>query len=227
MKQNITTIQLLLPFKLGSVNCYLIKTDIGFILIDTGSSNMRGELTKALDKAGCRPGNLGLIVITHGDFDHTGNAAYLREKFVTQIGMHAGDLGMTERGDMLANRKRSHLLNRMVANLTSRLMGFDESKRFTPDLYLEDGDKLSNYGLDAEVLLIAGHSQGSIGILTASGNLFCGDLFENNDNKPKLNSIMDDPETAQSSVDKLKGYPIEMVYPGHGQPFSLRLLQVE
>jgi len=43
MPQEIKTINLSLPYKLGSVNCYLIETDGGFILIDTGSSNKRGE----------------------------------------------------------------------------------------------------------------------------------------------------------------------------------------
>jgi len=70
----------LLPYKLGGVNCYLIETDTGYILIDTGGSNKRTDLEKELESAGCQPGNLKLIVLTHGDFDHTGNAAYLRKK---------------------------------------------------------------------------------------------------------------------------------------------------
>ena len=78
--RKIVTISLSLPYRLGIVNCYLIKTDIGYILIDTGCSNKRTELEKELERAGCKPGNLELIVLTHGDFDHTGNANYLREK---------------------------------------------------------------------------------------------------------------------------------------------------
>lgn len=79
MPQEIKTISLLLPYHLGSVNCYLVETDPGYILIDTGGSNKRTDLEKALESAGCKPGNLQLIVITHEDFDHTGNCAYLRE----------------------------------------------------------------------------------------------------------------------------------------------------
>ena len=97
MPQEIKTIRLPLPFHIGSVNCYLIKTDTGYILIDTGSSNQRASLEKELDRLGCQPGNLKLIVITHGDFDHTGNAAYLRTKFTTKIAMHDDDAGMEEK----------------------------------------------------------------------------------------------------------------------------------
>jgi glyoxylase-like metal-dependent hydrolase (beta-lactamase superfamily II) len=61
---------------------------------------------------------------------------------------------------------------------------------------------------------------GSIGILTASGDLFCGDLFENQD-RPSFNSIMDDLDAAHASVEKLKTFKINTVYPGHGKPFHM------
>jgi glyoxylase-like metal-dependent hydrolase (beta-lactamase superfamily II) len=127
---------------------------------------------------------------------------------------------------MLFNRKNTNLLNRMVAFLTQRLMGFGESKRFTPDLYLKEGDNLSEYGFDADILSIPGHSEGSIGILTASGDLFCGDLFDNIA-KPGLNSIMDDPAAAQGSAERLKDHAIQMVYPGHGEAFPMASLRLE
>ncbi len=46
-----------------------IETDTGYILIDTGGSNKRTDLEKELASAGCKPGYLKLIVLTHGDFD--------------------------------------------------------------------------------------------------------------------------------------------------------------
>lgn len=70
MQQEIKTISLSLPYKLGTVNCYLIKTKTGYILIDTGCSKQRTYLDSQLGSAGCKPGTLNLIVLTHGDFDH-------------------------------------------------------------------------------------------------------------------------------------------------------------
>lgn len=57
---------------LTDVNCYLIKTGDSYILIDTGFSTKRTDFEKELKGAGVRPGNLKLIVLTHGDFDHAG-----------------------------------------------------------------------------------------------------------------------------------------------------------
>ncbi len=200
---------------LADVNCYLVKTGDDYILIDTGFSKGRTRLEKELESAGCRPGNLKLAVLTHGDFDHTGNAAYLRKKFGTEIAMHDGDSGMVERGDMFWNRKKGNILLGMIVPI---LFGFGKSERFRPDLYIEDGYNLSGYGFDAKVLHIPGHSKGSIGILTAGGDLFCGDFLMNED-KPGLNSNMDDSTAANASVEKLKELSINMVYPGHGKPF--------
>jgi len=209
------TIQLSLPYGLGLVNCYLVKTEVGFILIDTGSSNLRASLEDELELSGCQPGNLRLIVITHGDFDHTGNAAYLRSKFDTKIAMHAKDVGMAERGDMFWNRKKGNTLFRILGPILFR---FKKPDRFTPDRTIGEGDDLAEYGLDAKVLSIPGHSKGSIGILTADGELFCGDLLTNQD-QPVLNAIMDDAAVAAKSIEKLKAQNVQTVYPGHGKPF--------
>jgi glyoxylase-like metal-dependent hydrolase (beta-lactamase superfamily II) len=126
---------------------------------------------------------------------------------------------MVERGDMFWNRKKPFILIRMMVPI---LFGFGKSDRFKPDLYIEDGYDLSEYGFDAKILHIPGHSKGSIGILTAGGDLFCGDLLEKKD-KPVLNSIMDDSAAANTSVEKLKSLEINTVYPGHGKPFPMEL----
>jgi glyoxylase-like metal-dependent hydrolase (beta-lactamase superfamily II) len=220
MDQKITPITLPLPYGLGRVNCYLITADQGAILIDTGASNGRRKLEAALARAGCRPADLTLIVLTHGDFDHTGNAAHLRARFGVPIAMHRDDVGMAQHGDMFWNRSSGNALLRAMAPLLFR---FGKSKWFTPDIHLEEGAGLSDYGPAAEVISLPGHSKGSIGILTDQGDLFCGDLFDNTKG-PALNAIMDDPAAAEAAIAKLRGLPIVTVYPGHGDPFAAEAL---
>jgi len=217
VSQGIETIVLPLPYRMGSVNCYLVRTDTGHILIDTGCSKRRAELERRLDRSGCGRGDLALILLTHGDFDHAGNASYLREKFGTRIAMHRDDSGMVERGDLFCGRRKGNIIIGKVAPV---LFGFGRSERFSPDEYLDDGYDLSGYGLDGRTLHIPGHSKGSVGVLTADGDLFCGDLFINDD-RPVLNSIMDDPAAASSSVERLGSLGIRTVYPGHGRAFAI------
>lgn len=217
LEQDFISIHLDLRFKLGTVNCFLLKTKSGFVLIDTGGTNNRLKLEEALGKAGCTPGHLLLIILTHGDFDHIGNAAYLRQKYVSKIAMHPDDFGMIAFGDMFWNRTKPNILIKLVAGSLFKL---SVSDRVKPDLALTEGHDLSSYGLNAKIVHLPGHSKGSIGLITSSGDLFCGDLFENTKG-PALNSIMDDMETALLSVEKLKNMKVKTVYPGHGRKFSL------
>jgi hydroxyacylglutathione hydrolase len=203
------------------VNCYLLHTDAGFFLIDTGSSSARKQLLKELANAGCIPGSLRLVLLTHGDFDHTGNAAFLRSSFGVKLAMHRADSGMGESGDMFENRKKPNVL---IRSLIPLFTGFGRDEQFSPDLLLDDGYDLSPLGLDARVLSLPGHSKGSIGVLTAEGDLFCGDLFENTKG-PALNSLMDDPDAAKVSLAVVQTYKIRFIYPGHGEPFALELLE--
>jgi len=214
----IQTITLRMPFGMGGVNCYLIEGSAGFVLIDSGAANSRRALMRELEGAGCGPGQLKLILLTHGDFDHCGNAAHLRRAWGAPIAMHAADAGMPERGDMFANRKKPNLL---IRSLIPLFTGFGRRERFTPDVLLEDGADLADYGLQARVLSIPGHSKGSIAVLTSSGELFCGDLLENSGRAPALNALMDDPAAGAASLQKLADAAPGTVYPGHGAPFKM------
>jgi glyoxylase-like metal-dependent hydrolase (beta-lactamase superfamily II) len=45
-----------------------------------------------------------------------------------------------------------------------------------------------------------------------------------NTGKPGLSSIIDDQDEENASVEKLKILSINIVYPGHGKPFSMSSL---
>ncbi|MCX8128526.1 MAG: MBL fold metallo-hydrolase [Clostridia bacterium] len=199
-------------------NCYLIRTNKGFILIDTGRAGKRTKLENELESAGCKPGNLNLIILTHGDFDHSGNCAYLREKFNTKIAMHSGDFGMVEQGDMFCNRKTGNYIAKKIVNALFKIT------EFKPDFQIDEDFDLLQYGLNAKILHLPGHSKGSIGIITADGELICGDIFTNM-GKPALNSMIDDREEAKASIQKIRSLNVNTVYPGHGKPFLMSSLK--
>ena len=54
-------------------------------------------------------------------------------------------------------------------------------------------------------------------MLTAKGDLFCGDLFYN---MPGFRFV-DNLEDYEGSLKKLAGLKIDRVYPGHGKPFQI------
>lgn len=205
----------------GGVNCYMVDTGAGFILIDSGLHSRRADLVSEIENLGCQPGDLRLIIITHADLDHTGNARFLRQKFASKIATHRLEAEAVAKGNMALDRKyRPGLISRGMLSLIGWI---GRSDRFEPDVFLEDGDDLSVYGWDARVLHIPGHSMGSIGVLTASGDLYCGDLLWNID-KPEPQSNLDDQADWDTSFEKIKGLNIHTVYPGHGKPFLMEKL---
>jgi glyoxylase-like metal-dependent hydrolase (beta-lactamase superfamily II) len=200
-------------------NAYLLKTETGCFLIDTGIAKKRAQLEKELREAGCQPGDLKLIIITHGHLDHLGNTAYLREKYGAKVAMHEGDYGMVESGDMFVDTRGGVLVG--LVGLLMKILGLSDYEKFTPDMYLEDNQDLSAFGLYATIIHIPGHSKGSIGVLTADGDLFCGDLLVNT-GKPAKNTLIDDSAEYDASVERLRTLEIKTVYPGHGKPFQMQ-----
>ena len=208
--------------ELKSVNCYLLKFNDGFFLIDSGLSKNRAEVEKLIKQSGCKLGDLKLILITHGDPDHVGNCAYIRKIFRSKTAMHRDDIEMVEKGDLTSNRNMN-FLTKIFGKFLVHILGLNLKKedRFKPDIYLDDGQSLSEYGFNATVYNIPGHSKGSIGLLTAGGNFFCGDLLMNK-KYPAKTDLISDKEAFRKSIDKLRKLNINLVYPGHGNPFLMK-----
>lgn len=208
------------------VNCYLIEVEGGYVLIDTSFPNKRDKFDAELAAAGCGPDDLRLIVLTHGDVDHAGNRAHLRRTHHAPIAIHRKDAAIVQNGDMNAGRKekpdRHALAFRFLTwafGLLYKITRTDaDFEAFEPDVLLEDGQDLSAYGLDAQVVHLPGHSSGSIGILTGGGDLFCGDLLVNV-TRPSLHYYIDDLAQAHESIRKVSGLGVTTVHPGHGRPF--------
>lgn len=212
-KENITVIQL------GFVNAFLVKLTDGFVLIDTGVSSQWEMLESALQKSGCLPGTLKLVVITHGDFDHTGNCARLKEKYGCPVAMHPADFDMAEKA-VTQKRKIRTLPAKifyMIRRLKRRKSPFET---FTPDIRLFDGQSLATYGMVATVIHLPGHTRGSVGILGTDGSLMIGDTFVNRD-KPEKALYIENAKDLEHSIDRLKTLPVKTVYPGHGKPFEM------
>ena len=211
---------------MGGVNCYLLREQggrggaDGFVLVDTGTPGKRARLRSELERAGCVPGGLGLIVLTHGDYDHAGNAAAMRSEYGAEVAMHRADARRVVSGDWDLGMKPEPDKSGRLIRLVSRFYKPRGYEAFTPDVYLDDGQSLAGRGCEATVLYLPGHTSGSIGVLTADGDLLCGDLLYNW-RRPGLHFFINDMDEATDSLERLRGLGVRTVYPGHGKPFSL------
>jgi hydroxyacylglutathione hydrolase len=210
---------------LGGVKCFLFIAGGGFVLVDTGFAFQRPALEKGLEEAGCGPGGLRLIVLTHGDGDHVGNAAYLKAKYGAPLAMAREDAASAG-GDPGEGRKLKLGPLSLIAMLSSIALmakiissGSMTPEPFDVDILLEDGRDLGDFGLNARVLRLSGHSRGSVGLLTSEGDLLAGDLFMNIA-APSLSAIALDGGEEAESVARIGALGIRDILPSHGRPFS-------
>jgi hydroxyacylglutathione hydrolase len=131
---------------LDFVNAFVLKVSGEFILIDTGMPFHWEKLESELIAAGCVPGKLKLIILTHGDVDHVGNCTKLREMYKCKIAMHKDDSHMVENGIPLKRKVRplTGKIFFLIRKLKRRKLTFE---KFKPDIYLSDGQNLNEYGL--------------------------------------------------------------------------------
>lgn len=207
---------------LGFVNAYLVASDGEFILIDSGLPFQRDLLESKLRTAGCVPGKLRLIVVTHGDWDHIGNCAYLQKEYGAKIAMHADDAFMAKGGAVLKRRitTLSRRISYTMVKILRRLKKISSTtEAFVPDIFLSGSEDLSTYGFTARVVHIPGHTKGSIGILADNGDFFSGDTLINR-KKPCSAEFVQDDAALKQSLRIISVLPVKTVYPGHGKPFT-------
>lgn len=209
MKLNIKTIK---PGGLNG-NCYLIETQKGFILIVTGEKTNYEQLEKELNQLGCVSYNLNLIIFTHNNSFNYKYYSLLREKYKAKIAMHILD-------KELINEPEPFVFGVFVERFfKNSIIRNSKNIDFKPDLIIDEGSNLSEFGLNARVLYLPGHSN-SVGILTENGELFLDDLIIEDD----LSTSSNDYKT--SYLKKLKNLLVDIVYPSHGDPIILQSLNL-
>lgn len=227
----------IIQIDLSGVNCYLIKQNEQFVLCDCGGhlvldkefNNRKETLLNALKEQGCTKENLKLIILTHGDNDHVANAVFLRKNFNVPIALHKEDVSLVK-NPILADVMNSFNYRTVLMKIIAKIMNkgiqkvmqhaLEEFESFTPDLLLEDGDLLNEYGIEAQVFHLPGHTPGSIGIITSNNELICGDIFQNMD-KPQMAINAMDFKQLKESIKKIRDIHITNVYPGHGKMFAM------
>ncbi len=194
----------------GFVNCYLLKGAGGSVLVDTGGSDCFERVAEA-----CESEELRLIALTHGHPDHTGNAAELAKKFHVPIAINGQDKELLSYGWTQPLRSRG-LRGKLLLMASQKGLKEKHNPDFTPDMELSEGDSLSEYGVDARVIELGGHTLGSVGFVFDGGIIVGDALF--NVPKPGLSLIYHDKAAMENSARKISELGSIKVYFGHGNP---------
>jgi hydroxyacylglutathione hydrolase len=198
-------------------NCYLLRGEGGIVLIDPGPPGLASKVIAGAQAAGVQPEEVRLILVTHGHLDHYGAAAGVQAWCGAPVAAHpaAPEFSRDRRNALPPAQTLRGSLIRWLYLLFAPLA------RFAPlraDLSLDGGADLSEFGLEAETVLLPGHSPDSLGLVTAGGDLLVGDLFVNY-TVPSQPIYLYDQEAWQQSTERVRALGPRTVYVGHGEPF--------
>jgi len=197
----------------GFANAYLLEGKDGLILVDAGPPLFEQQILDKMEELG--RDDLRLIFITHAHIDHYGGAAVISAATGALIAIHEADAEALAKGETRLGSVR--YLPRQVTDYV--LPRLEPNIRINPteaDVLFKDGADLSEYGLDARVIHLPGHTPGSAGLVVDQQIAFIGDLISTAGGPHIQRSYADDWMQLRRNVEQLKERKPSIIYAGHG-----------
>jgi hydroxyacylglutathione hydrolase len=210
--------------KLGINRCYLIRGGKGIVMVDCGMPNKLRVFEKALSGYNISPGEIKLIVLTHAHFDHMGCARGIKLFTGAKLATHENEKVFMEEGRFTWPKGVTSWgkFSRIIILPYFKTIPITKAK---VDIVLTDsGYPLIDFGIDGSVIFTPGYSSGSVSVLLKTGEAFVGNLAHNGfpyRNTPGLPIFAEDIDKIKESWKLLIEKGARMIYPGHGDPFSI------
>jgi len=195
------------------VNCYLLKTEQGWLLVDTGLPGQENKVLDYLKKQRIPPSAIAFIILTHADLDHIGCAKALRAATGAKIAIHPGDV------PVLIGKQAFKTINNFFKHAVNLAFSFFPYPAVEPDVLLDDGAILGEW----QILHTPGHTPGSVCLFLPGRCLLVGDALRTSwqaNPRPISKRICVDLAQARQSLIKIGKLDYEILLPGHGAPIT-------
>ena len=203
--------------KCATDNCYIVADGENAVLVDTGTAPFLDQVL-----AECSKYKMRLIVLTHTHFDHAENAAAISEHFDIPVAVNEADVELFENYD--AQPLKSYgLVGRIVLGLSLKVLRNTKVRRPEKLIFVKEGDSLKDYGIDAKIVEVPGHTKGSIAVDVEQKHFLAGDALDNWI-RPAVGHLFCDFDTIKQSAEKIKSLGERTIYYGHGKPTKNFLL---
>ena len=202
----------------GLVNVYILETDDGLAVLDTGFPGRAGKILAAVEAIGKKTGDVRHLVLTHCHPDHMGSAAALVRETGATVWAHPLDAPMIEAGTTMRQPMRASpgLRNAILAKLLRGRVAQVEPVKVNH--FLNDGDSPS-FAQDLTVIHIPGHCAGQLALLWRrhGGVLFPADACVNR-RELMLPVGTEDLQLALASLARLAELEFDKICVMHGSP---------
>jgi glyoxylase-like metal-dependent hydrolase (beta-lactamase superfamily II) len=148
--------------RLGAINCYLVREDDGFTLVDTGLPGAARDILTAAERAG---GSIQRIALTHAHGDHAGSLAALHAELPEAEVLVPDRDARFLRGDMSLDSGEPD----------AKLRGNYPTVDVEPTRLLRPGDRVGSL----ELIPTPGHTPGHVAYRDTRDNaLIAGDAYQ-------------------------------------------------
>ena len=192
------------------VYVYLIETETGCALVDSGVAGSETVIEKVISESGHDPNEIKAIFLTHAHPDHIGTAGYFRETYGVRIYASEGEQPWIENIDL-------QFKERPIPNFY-HLSG----KSVMVDQVVKDGDQIClSEGIFVEAIATPGHSVDGMSYRVGDA-VFIGDTVPVRGDIP----IFIDPDATRSSLATLeKLSDVDRFYPAWDQTYSPEMMR--
>lgn len=199
-------------------NVYLIENENGVVIVDAGFNNAAREILRTVEQVGYAPSDVRLIFLTHAHMDHLGSAAELRRRTGAPIALHPADADKARAGHHNMPTGRG-LMGKIIEHGFNKVGAKYHYEAFEPDILLQEGLTLDEFGLPARVIHTPGHTLGSVSLDLGAGVMVIGDAMINQI-RVGMPLYGENNDLAYDSLRKIHALRPRVLYSGHGKPFS-------
>jgi glyoxylase-like metal-dependent hydrolase (beta-lactamase superfamily II) len=207
----------------GTVNSYLVVEDREVTVIDAGLPGHRHLLVDELSSLGLTLDAVQALVLTHGDSDHIGFAAWLSAEKGIPAHVHTADVDRARLEVKKPTRGWGPIKVGPLAGFMwySARHGGLRIKPVGAVATMEDGEVLDVPG-KPRIIHVPGHTPGSVAVhVPAVDAVFLGDAMTTRNvltgvEGPKPAPFTLDPDQARESIERIAAVDATWVLPGHG-----------
>jgi hydroxyacylglutathione hydrolase len=216
---NIKEIPEITTVKMGFVDSYIIKGkadtkgENSWILVDCGISGSEGKILGTLKSLGGKPEKVSLIILTHAHQDHSGAVKELQGITGAKVAIQREDAEYLVKGISAKVTPVTGFAKFMARLIKSRPQ--NKKGGVTPDIIIEDGLDLNEFGVNGIVMPTPGHTKGSVSVFLNSGSCIVGDIFGKMLGRVTKSMFCNDPEENSKSIVKIMGSNAVNLYLSH------------
>ena len=208
----------------GIANTHIVENGQSVVVIDAGMPHQARRIVNKVRALGHAPEDIRLIAVTHGHIDHAGSAVELQRMTGAPIALHRADAALTATRDLKIPSGRTPVVD--AAGGVLRAFGWIVPlETFEPDVWLDDGMSLDDFGIDAHVVHTPGHTPGSVSIAFEDGSVFVGDAILNL-LRVSFPLFWENAAAARASACKIRSLRPRVCYTGHGREFDSNALDL-